>query len=183
MDIYGLLVQALSGPAFPAMGRHPIANEELLESPARQSILDWVRRQPGIPLGELRLKVDLSWGALYHHFHKLEEAGLVEVKTVGRLNLVYLQGAEEQRDGAKASLLRGVTARRIAEEILRQPGRSVPDLVTATGESPRVVYYHVKRLAEAGLIVSPSRFRHVELSPAPHLSRFMAMSEFHISPP
>jgi DNA-binding transcriptional ArsR family regulator len=165
------------------MGRHPIAQEELLDSPARKAILDCAREQPGIPLGELRLKVDLGWGALYHHLHKLEEGALIEVRNVGRLNLVYLRGAEEQRDILACSLLRGTTARLLAEEILRRPGRSVPDLVETTGESPRVVYYHVKRLAEAGLITSPSRFRHVELSPSPHLPRFLAMSAFHNSPP
>jgi predicted transcriptional regulator len=162
-------IAAESGAFSPLMGRSPLTSQEIEGAPVRREILKLVRAKPGIPISEVRARLDLGWGSLYYHIQKLELAGYLEVCSVGRLNLLYPPGADHARHAKAVSFLRGDTAMRIAEAILAEPGCSVPDLIAATGESPRVVYYHVKRLAEIGVVTSASRLRHVELQPTPEL--------------
>lgn len=167
MDPASLLFRAAFAARsdLPLMGRNPLTQEELVTAPLRQEILQRAKARPGMPLTELRAQLGVGWGALYHHLRKLSAAGLIEVHTVGRLNLLYLKGAHQSQQAQALALLRGTTAHRIAEAVIAQPGCSVRDLVERTGDSPRAVYYHVKRLVDAGLLTSPSRFRHVDLQP------------------
>ncbi|MEA3198838.1 MAG: hypothetical protein QOE90_266 [Thermoplasmata archaeon] len=160
----------------PLMGRGPLTAREIVGSPVRREILRLVRTQPGIAVSELRSRLDAGWGSVHYHLTKLRMAGRIEVRSVGRVSLVYLPGAGQARHAKAVSLLRGPTARRIAEAVLASPGCSIPDLVVTTGESPRVVYYHVKRLAEVGVITSASRFRHVDLRPSRGLEKLLRKS-------
>lgn len=149
---------------------HPRRAERLLSAPVRRNVLDVVARHPGLPVGELQTLVGVGWGTLHHHLKKLEEAGLVRTHSVGRRRIVHLAG-EGAHEGF--ALLRGRTARNVARAIVDNPGIGIVDLARVSGGSPRAVYYHVKRLVEAGLVTNGGNTRYAHLSAMEPLPRIL----------
>lgn len=165
------------GVFVPLLARTPIASGDLYESPVRQEILRIVEEKPGICMGELMERLSIGWGATYHHIHKLSRAGLLEIRSGGRRRLLFLAGKSDEAEALGRSLLRGATARRVAYAIINHPHASVGDLIEPVGASPRVVYYHLKRLIDAGLIRSSSPTRLFDLTPGERLEELLRKTE------
>lgn len=145
----------------------------VLASPQRQQIMALVTAQPGVPLGELMGRLDMGWGTIYHHVRIMTRAGLLRTETVGRRRLVFPCRWSREADAVPYGLLKGRSARRIARSIIARPDQSVLDVCESTGESPRVVYYHVRRLIEAELLVSSSPTRRMGLRGTPKLEEIL----------
>lgn len=143
----------------------PRASERLVPSPLRNEILGLVTRRPGIPLSQLRSDLPIGWGTLYHHVWRLCKDGKLETRTVGRRRLLYPAGVASEEFAAIQGLLRGKTVRKVATAVLSKPSLSFKELVETTGESDRVVYYHLKRLMDVKLVASSSKTRHFGLMP------------------
>jgi len=157
------------GPLMARFSRPP-TRERLLQSPQRQRILDHVEADPGLTLGDLKARVGVGWGTLYHHVERMSEAALLRSVVVGRRHVVF--PAASPRDDVEAAMcgiLRGKTALRLAVALTARPRQSILDLSTSLGLSPRAVYYHVKRMVDAGLLTSSSPTRHFNLIPHPRL--------------
>ena len=143
-----------------------------------KEILDLVRKSPGLPVGELVRRLDLGSGTIHYHLERLADQRLIRTVVAGRRRLVFpVDRDADARDAKALSLVRGKTSRVIAEAILAQPTCSILDVVAATGESPRAVYYHVKLLKTAGLVLSASSKRYRALKAAPHLASILARSQ------
>lgn len=152
--------------------------ERLLESPLRQQIVEMVKARPGVSVGDIMDELQVGWGTLYHHLTKLARNRMIQTSVVGRRRLVYPVTPDTDPTADKhMAMLRGKTARRVAEAVLDHPHITIPDLTAKLNESPRVVYYHVKRLIDANLIVSDSKTRHTGLAPAPQLAHLLEMSK------
>lgn len=153
-------------PAPPAREREPSLRDVLLRT---------IQESPGITLSQLKEKTDSAWGTIYHHLSKLIAEGLVQTQSVGRRRLIYPRsmGAAAAQDAEARSLLYGATVRRIAAAIEARPHQSVATLAVELHDSPRAIYYHVRRLLAAGLIVSRSPTRHFDLCPAPGLKALL----------
>lgn len=155
-----------------------VRREPVDDSPLRQQILAIVRAQPGIPIGELMGRLGIGWGTVYHHIAKLTRQGLIRTHASGRRRLIFpAPYAIEPQEAPGFAIVRGATAQRIARSILAKPGQSVGEICQDVAESPRVVYYHVKRLLEAGLVESSSRTRHHDLRPSVRLGELLAHIE------
>jgi predicted transcriptional regulator len=181
----GALLQSILGAAvtgslvlvaIPLVGRLAGQEQErLLQSALRRQIVELVRENPGIPIGELRKRLPVGWGTLYHHLIKLERSGLLRAAVSGRRRLLYPGDAGPLGNDPDArSILRGRTAQRLARAIVARPGRSVADIVDEMAESPRVIYYHLKRMLDAGLVTSSSETRYCSLTPTPRLVSMLA---------
>ena len=106
------------------------------------------------------------------------KAGDIQVVRAGRRRLVYpVAGGNAFERAAGDGIMRGGTARRIAKAIHDAPGRNVQDIAVDIGESPRVVYYHVRRLIEAKLVHSASETRHRDLQPTLRLAAILQAQE------
>ena len=152
--------------------------ERLLESPLRQQIVDIVKARPGVSVGDIMDELQVGWGTLYHHLTKLSRNKMIQTSVVGRRRLVYPVSPDSDPTADKhMAMLRGKTARRVAEAVLAQPNIPIQELTVLLDESPRVVYYHVKRLLDAGLILSDSKTRHTGLQPAPQLATLLETSK------
>lgn len=163
------------GPALvPLLGRHHLTKEQVESSPARRQILEIVAERPGISVSQLRREVGLGWGAFYHHLKKLRAQGLLRLRYVGPYRMAFLPKTVEEGDASAFATLQHETTRRIAYAVVSNPRCGIKDLVASTGESPRVVYYHVKQLLKAQLILSGSKTRHVDLRPSPQLCALLA---------
>lgn len=154
---------ALASSSVPLLGRHAESgsSERVLESALRRQIVDIVRENPGLAIGDLLARLPVGWGTVYHHLSKLERCGIVRGVTSGRRRLLYLvEHGATGPDPEQRSLIAGRTAREIATIIASGSGMSIEQVVEASSASPRVVYYHLKRLLEAGLIQSDSATRY-----------------------
>lgn len=136
-------------------------------------ILQLVHEHPGLPVGEIQKRLQLSSGTVYYHLERLEAAGEIETRTAGRRRLVF-PATTTPRDAQAQGILRGATSRHIAQHILQNPGVSTADLLAHTGETPRALYYHLKQLREARLITSTSPTRYRDLRPTEKLRAMLA---------
>lgn len=134
-----------------------------------------VEREPGISLTELCRRADIGWGTLYHHVAGLREAGQLRTHVVGRRHVVYpTQDAPAEGDAAAEAMLRGETAGALARALSTGAAFDIVALAGAVDRSPRVVYYHVRRMMEAGLVRSSSRLRYRGLHATPALHKALA---------
>lgn len=141
-----------SWPTLLALLAAPLARERALESPTRQAILREVTARPGISMRELAHRIGADWSSLHYHVQRMIDAKVIDTILVGRHRLVYLAPLPRSKDPEERAALLEPTARRIAMAIAERPGTSAPELVLELGESARVVYHNVKRLADLRLV-------------------------------
>lgn len=113
----------------------------------------------------------LGWGGTYHHIRKLEQAGFVIRHPSGRVVRVYPAGTS--KCAMEAPWL-GETAQCILAAIREGSPRTVGTLAEDLGLPSRVLYYHLRRLTEAGLVQRRTyRYGAVQISApsGPGLSR------------
>lgn len=154
---------------------NPAAQKRALDDPLRKRIYKAIEKAPGLPLSHLLTRLDVGWSTLYRELGELENAGLVTSKKRGRHCLVFPSGQEVAGRGALSQtiLLQGRTAREIAHRISKKPGQDMESLAEALDLSPRVVYYHLRRLVEGKLIKSSSTTRYRDLAPTPALNELL----------
>lgn len=148
------------------------ARKGLLDDPLRRRIMKAVETAPGLPLSHLLTRLDVGWSTLYRELDQLEKAGLIKSRKRGRHCLVYPavgDNAPVKVPLTQAILLQGKTAREIANRISKKPGQDMESLAEALELSPRVVYYHLRRLVEGKLVKSSSTTRYRDLAPTPVL--------------
>lgn len=164
-------------PRRPAPSRKatPAAQKRVLDDPLRKRIYKAIEKAPGLPLSHLLTRLDVGWSTLYRELETLEGAGLIRSKKKGRHCLVFPAHEDLAGRGAltQTILLQGATAREIASRIARKPGQDMETLAEHLDLSPRVVYYHLRRLLEGKLIKSSSTTRYRDLAPTPALTELL----------
>lgn len=130
-------------------------------------MLALVASHPGLTVGEIARRLSIRNGTLFYHLQRAEADGHVTTRTDGRRRLVFPAGASLEDAKVRAlNLLRGETALEVARAVADAPGISLFKLFAELDTAPRTVYYHVKRLRDAGIIVSAGRRRYHELRPS-----------------
>lgn len=147
-------------------------DSKVLESPERLRILQIVYERPGISVTELAGCLAMTWGQMSYHLARLERADLLHAVKAGRHRLVFPDQEPIETPEDRALVLEK-TARALALLILDNPQVTVTDLVRLSGETPRVVYYHVKRLLDAGLVASSSGIHHRGLVASARLAQLL----------
>jgi predicted transcriptional regulator len=133
-------------------------------------MLETIKARPGIPVVELKSAVPMGWGTLSFHIRCLEKQGVVQSQVSGRRRLLYPTATTDEAAVpvlVAEAVLRGKTARAVYEGIRANPGLGLPELCRILDRSPRVVYHHVLRLVERGLVRSDSSTRYVGLVAVP----------------
>ena len=146
---------------------------DLLRSPIRTALLRAVVDKPGLSLSELAARLSLHPVSVHYHVERMEEAGYLRTIRVGRRRLAYPPGPVEPFAEDRAILLEPTT-RRVALAIAHRPHRSILDITDDVGETARVVYHHVKRLRDVGLVTGLESSRHRGLAPTPRLLALLA---------
>jgi DNA-binding transcriptional ArsR family regulator len=67
-----------------------------LSHESRRQVLDILKAEPGLPVGELARRFDVSRIAVMNHLAVLEQAGLVVSEKQGRLRRLWLNAAPLQ---------------------------------------------------------------------------------------
>ena len=93
-----------------------------LSHESRRQILDILKVEPGLPVGELASRFDVSRIAVMNHITVLEQAGLVVSEKEGRTRRLWLNAAPLQMiqdrwlDGHTDQFARRVTGLKFAAE-------------------------------------------------------------------
>lgn len=154
-------------------GLHP--HEEVDDSLVRRAIRDELERAPGLSPTELRRRLDVGWGTLYHHLTRLVQGGVVVNVLVGGRNLLFVKGMGPVPSPRALATLKSRTARTVARCVLAAPRAAIRDLAETSGLPERTVYYHTKHLVAAGLLQPTSTARPCGLVATPALQPTLAL--------
>lgn len=133
-----------------------LSKEELLDHEARQEIVELVRTRPGLHLREVSREIG-GYGRTVYHLQCLEAAGILKSERDGRYRRFYPLGLVDP-EAAEIS-----TRDQVLAVVRDRPGTYAAAVARELGVSRQVVYYHVKALVDAGLIVAEKNGRRKEL--------------------
>lgn len=139
----------MKGGALGLFSRHTQAT--VLDHPQRARLVQIVEANPGLRFNELRTASGLGNGTLSHHVRVLAAHGHLRRLAKGG-STFFFPATPDRAMEARAVALKSEGARRVLAAIQASPGRSNLDVAGLTGLDPGTVHYHVRRLAEAGLV-------------------------------
>lgn len=141
-----------------------------LLGPQAAGLLREVANNPGLSCDALRRTLGWGWGTFYVHFSRLTNGGHVRAKRDGRRVRIFPTALHHLvLDTEALAVLRAPGAQEIAKAIVADPGSDVSALSTRLGLAIRCTYGHVKRLVEAGLVISSAPYGYRNLAPTPRL--------------
>ncbi|MCS6768246.1 MAG: winged helix-turn-helix transcriptional regulator [Candidatus Nitrosocaldus sp.] len=118
----------------------------------RNTILEYITRNPGIRYRELLRLLGLTNGVLSYHLYRLENERLIRIERDGGITRYYTSDV----DGEEANvlgMLRIPTARRILSYMLESDNPcTLDELAFMLDKAPSTIFWHMKRLVEKGLV-------------------------------
>ncbi|MHB8633415.1 MAG: hypothetical protein ACYDBQ_05525 [Thermoplasmatota archaeon] len=171
--IAALSVAALGAALWPLLRRTPwvlplfsrILPDRALDHEARRRIVEIVKEKQGIHLQALVGELGLARATAEHHVRVLLAHRLIHERRIGRYRCYFLGVAHKLASAPPRVTLRSQYARDILRQASALPGSSVSTIAHAIQAPPRVVSYHVQRLAEAGLLRLDHRGRFTKAYP------------------
>lgn len=131
----------------------PIASEmESDLATTRDRTRQMIMARPGVSLRELARDLGVTWGTIKYHVTRLEAEGLVGTRVIGRHRVCYHMDVFDEYLADARAMLKEPTARRLAMYIVSHPDTNMQDVIANAQASPRMVYYHLKRFIDEGLI-------------------------------
>jgi len=117
--------------------------------PARARLIAAIEAQPGIHFNELARLVNQARGSVRHHLQILETAGLVKQVHSGRYSCLYLADVRHEPGNV---VRKSEVARRLESMVRDHPGMTAADASRTLGVTYGAAAYHLRRMAEAGLV-------------------------------
>ncbi len=117
--------------------------------PARARLLAAIEAQPGIHFNELARLAGQARGSVRHHLQVLETAGLVRLVRSGRYTCLYLADVPSEPG---AGIRKSEVARRLESMVRDHPGMTAADASRSLGVTYGATAYHLRRMADAGLV-------------------------------
>jgi len=125
----------------------------------RQKILAYISSNPGTHLRKMCRELGLAMGDVQYHVHRLERDGQVTSTRRGFYRFFYPSTlfGEKQRD--ILSVLALDTPRELLLAIVGKPGSSQEELARTVGVSQPTASWHLRRLAELGIVLREQKGR------------------------
>lgn len=151
---YGLLGWIRKFGVIPGLaGFSRIQGDELLEHPVRRLLFDTVQANPGIHVSELARRSGTGWGTAVHHLDKLESGRLLVTRKVNNQKCYFENGGKVSRqDMAVAGAVRKDKAALITTYIESHPMATQKMVCEALDMSPALTSFHVRKLANLGVL-------------------------------
>lgn len=130
-----------------------IRRGSVLENENRARLHRLIGDAPGLTPACLARRLGLARVVVRHHLRMLESHRLVACRMDGRKRRYVLPDAGPAADAALLALLRDGPRRKVAEALAASPVPLTQQQIAAlTGYSPRLVSYHLARLADLGVL-------------------------------
>lgn len=143
-----------------------VEGSRLLAHPTRARLMELIQAEPGIHFQDLARKASLANGTAVHHLRKLDEAGLVAARPLGRYTCYFPGSSPTATALEQAPVLRSPGARLVFGTIQGNPGLSGLEIASRVGLGASTVNYHVQRLVDVGLVAPVRDGRLVRLHPS-----------------
>ena len=126
--------------------------DAVVDQKVRERIMALVAARPGIHLRGIQAELGTGVGATKYHLGVLVQAGFLRVHRLpGALCYVAGDAATPFNVGATAAL-RSRRARNLLQAIVDKPGQHALQLSHRCAVKPGVTYYHLRRMANVGLV-------------------------------
>lgn len=132
---------AWSSPALPS-----------LTNPTQSRVYGYIRAHPGVHLRKISRQLGLAIGDVQYHIHRLERDGAIKSVRRGLYRFFYASSLVGDDGGAMLAALSQDTPRELLLHLVESPASTQEDLAQATGLSQPSISWHMKRLAELGVI-------------------------------
>lgn len=131
-----------------------IDRDNVLKSPVRRQMYDYVRANPGVYLRELSRTLSLNPTNTTWHLRKLVEAELVRCQMVNGLKVYYpIEGGVNVKKQAIAnSILKNENARTMVAFLSAHPGAHQREMARALGVNHGTIRWHLRKLCEAEVV-------------------------------
>ncbi|WP_458190930.1 helix-turn-helix domain-containing protein [Haladaptatus sp. NG-WS-4] len=120
-----------------------------LEQEVRADLYNHIERTPGTYLSQLDNRMDVSLSTIRHHLRILEDEKIVTNAKIRGKRRFY--PASDDKVELRAALAQTATAA-VLDGVSRQEPVTVGELADELDRDPSTVTYHLKRLAEDGLV-------------------------------
>lgn len=134
-----------------------LRSDKILEDPKRSQIVEAVQEHPGMTIQHAGDRLGMIRSTLRHHLQVLEREGHIVFHVEGKTRHIYPTGYTDFRHLKAQSCLVHQHRARLAQAILRAPGRNQTELSRSGRLSPSRINMYTAHLAEAGLV---RRIRH-----------------------
>lgn len=124
----------------------------MLELESRRRIYERILEAPGMHLRQLQRDLSMPLGTLEYHLHQMVGAELLVTRQEGRLKAFFPSGGMDRRDRDVLYILRQETPRRIAMEIVNEPGVTFQQLAQRLTISPSTLSFHLKKFRKEGIM-------------------------------
>jgi predicted transcriptional regulator len=160
--LISLSVLLVIGVLFGGLLYSRLKEEELLKQENRKKIYEYIMENRGVHFREIQRGVDLEVGTLSHHLNILEKEQLIVSEQDGNNRRFWVAGVK--RDTGKVRLSR--IQENILMEIQSEPGITQVQIARRLGVSRKVVFYHVKFLSNAEMVMEEKVKRRAHYYPA-----------------
>jgi len=143
--------------------------ERLLEHKTREEIFSYIQSHPGIHYRGVMNELNLNSGVLTHHLHMLEQQEFIKSYQDGMYRRIYPVNIKMELGGQLTEV-----QKRILTIIRNTPGISQTEIAKRLKQNRKMIFYHIKRLSNEGLI-------HVE--PAGRESKCFYFDDLKFNPP
>ncbi len=153
--VAGLAWAAMNAKAVVGLaGYARVQGDDVLQHDARGALYEMVKSQPGATFHELGEQVPYGASTLNYHLRVLEKNGFLTRVKDGRYARFFdrQSGLYSSDRKTAVSALRNDTTAAIAEVIVAHPGVAQCELAEVFGLAPSTINWHIKRLADAGLV-------------------------------
>jgi predicted transcriptional regulator len=149
-------------------GLKHVDEQNVLEHPLRNGIMETVSSAPGVHLRELATQHGTAVTNTQWHLRKLEQAGLVRTQKVGGRRLYYPTkgGVATKKEAEFNAATLNPNAEKIFAFVSKHIGCDLKKMAEALQLNPGTVRWHVRRLETAGLLKTESHGSQVYYFPA-----------------
>ena len=158
--------------------------KDLLENDTRRKIYECIRTNPGIHMRGIGKKTDITLGTLRYHIGMLQKShAIATVEDRGYTHYYENSGTYSTEEQQVLKHLQNATTRKILRVLATHPSATRTDIAESVGIAGSTVTWHMKRLAEDGVIDVHSEGRsvtytiHADAEPAIHSGRSAAATD------
>lgn len=148
-----------------------LQRDAALENPVRARLYEVVAKNPGITIQDAAEKVGIARTTASYHLRILGREGLV-IERPARKSVHYYRndGRLNEDEQLRLQALASERTRNVAVLLTQKPGLQRSELARLLGLSIATVNWHLRPLAQRGLVREESRGRRRHLFPTPALN-------------
>lgn len=124
------------------------------ENANKQSVLAFVKGNPGCTAPELARGQDMNLGTARYHIQRLQDEGRIVLNKIGKFSRIFVNSQTfEDREKRIASHLHNETSLKIISALIESPGISNQMLSEKLGMEKSLAYRYMQKLLEDGIVM------------------------------